>query len=134
MTWMTFTIYVVIGYIVYYTLNILFDLLKKPAAVAGEIERLTVSDGVETIEVDDSEDDDIFITPNNSEEESNKKNNSDNNQKKEVKNQSTVTEDQIIPSTVEAEISKTGGVSITNLAKLYREQSIRESNKLPFAS
>jgi len=133
MTWMTFTIYIVIGYIVYYALNILIDLLRKPAAVAGEVETLTVADDIETIQVDDS-DDDVVVTPNNSGMESSQVTKQNTNIKKEVKNQTEETNEQIIPSTVEAEISKTGGVSLTNLAKLYREQSIRESNKLPFAS
>lgn len=133
MTWMTFTIYIVIGYIVYYALNILIDLLRKPAAVAGEVETLTVADDIETIQVDDS-DDDVVVTPNNSGMESSQVTKQNTNIKKEVKNQTEETNEQVIPSTVEAEISKTGGVSLTNLAKLYREQSIRESNKLPFAS
>ncbi len=133
MTWITFTVYLLVGYIVYYTLNVLFDLLKKPTTSAGEIETLTVSDVIETIEVDDDEED-VVVTENNSGKEIEQSNINLKKEVTETQEEEQEEQEQIIPSTVVAEVSKTGGISITNLAKLYREESIRESNKLPFAS
>jgi len=132
MTWITFTIYLLIGYVVYYTLNILFDLLKKPTTTAGEVETLTVSDEVETIEVYDDDDDYPVVSENNSGKENEQSN--ANNLKKEVTPSQEETQDQIIPSTVEVEISQNGGISLKSLAQQYREEAILESKKLPFAS
>lgn len=130
MTWISFSIYLTVGYIVYYTLNILFDLLKKPTTTTGMNETLIISDQTETIEVDDSYDDAVITT------------NSSTNEKdltkvpisgvtNEVETQS---EDQIIPSTVEVEISKSGGLSLKGLKEMYRLRAIQESNQLPFVS
>ncbi|MCL4637743.1 MAG: hypothetical protein M5Z89_02040 [Olivibacter sp.] len=136
MTWITFTVYLIVGYLAYYTLNILFDLLKKPTVQAGSVETLTVSDSVETIEVEDDSDGDVVITANNSDiEEKIKSNHSENKSKKEVNNLiEEEPESQIIPSTVEAVISPNGGVPLKSLAELFRQKAIRESNQLPFAS
>lgn len=136
MTWTTFTIYLVVGYILYYTFNIIYDLIKKPARVAGVVETLSVSDEVETIEVDD-DDDEPVVTPNNYKEQGqNISDNNINNLKKEVEKSETTAEqqEQIIPSKVDAEISSTGGVPLKDLVKQRRIIAFKESNKIPFAS
>lgn len=136
MTWTTFTIYLVVGYILYYTFNIIYDLIKKPARVAGVVETLSVSDEVETIEVDD-DDDESVVTPNNYKEQGqNISDNNINNLKKEVGKTETTAEqqEQVIPSKVDAEISSTGGVPLKDLVKQRRVIAFKESNKIPFAS
>src|SRR5690606_20013662 len=135
-TWTTFTIYLVVGYILYYTFNIIYDLIKKPARVAGVVETLSVSDEVETIEVDD-DDDESVVTPNNYKEQGqNISDNNINNLKKEVGKTETTAEqqEQVIPSKVDAEISSTGGVPLKDLVKQRRVIAFKESNKIPFAS
>lgn len=137
MTWTTFTIYLVVGYILYYTFNIIYDLIKKPARVSGVVETLSVSDEVETIEVDDDNDDGPVVTPNNyKEQEQNISDNNINNLKKEVGKTETTAEqqEQVIPSKVDAEISSTGGVPLKDLVKQRRVIAFKESNKIPFAS
>ena len=137
MTWTTFTIYLVVGYILYYTFNIIYDLIKKPARVSGVVETLSVSDEVETIEVDDDDDDEPVVTPNNYKEQGqNISDNNINNLKKEVGKTETTAEqqEQVIPSKVVAEISSTGGVPLKDLVKQRRVIAFKESNKIPFAS
>lgn len=136
MTWITFTIYLLGGYVTYYALNILFDLVKKPAIQAGEVETLSVSDNVETIEVyDDDYDSDVVFSANNSdEEENNQSNQSEYKLKQEVKKTVEEPDSQIIPSIVEAVISPNGGVDLKSLTEIYRLKAISESNKFPFAS
>ncbi|MGO3307445.1 MAG: hypothetical protein ACTILG_12365 [Sphingobacterium sp.] len=136
MTWITFIIYLIVGYIAYYALNFLFDILKKPALQTGQVETLSVSDNIEAIEVyDDDDESDVVITDNNStEEENNQSNHNEYSTNKEVIESVEKPESQIIPSIVEAVISPNGGVPLKSLAEIYRRKAIRESNKLPFAS
>jgi len=136
MTWITFIIYLIVGYIGYYGINFLFDLLKKPTLQAGEVETLSVSDNIETIEVyDDDDQNNVVITANNSTGEVDKQSiKYENKPNKEGTESIDKTESQIIPSIVEAVISPNGGVPLKSLAEIYRLKAIRESNKLPFAS
>lgn len=131
MTWITFSTYLIVGYVVYYTLNVLFDLLKKPSATAGQIETLTLSDETETIEIDDSFDDGL-ITGNNSGDLKEDSKRTNNNELEQAQTLPIEPSDQIMPSTVE--ISASGGLSLKSLADMYRLRAIRESNELPFAS
>lgn len=136
MTWITFLMYLLLGYIAYYAFNFLFDLLKKPTLQAGEVETLSVTNNIETIEVyNDDDQSNIVITANNStEDENNQSYHNENTSKKEVTESIDKPESQIIASTVEAVISHNGGVPLKSLAEIYRQKAIRESNKLPFAS
>lgn len=133
MTWITFSTYLIIGYVVYYTLNVLFDLLTKPSVTPGEIETLTVSEESETIEIDESFDD-VIITVNESGNGRKQPQAAEISESKEVEGESHEQQEQIIPSTVEIEISENGGLSIKSLVEMHRLRAIRESNELPFAS
>lgn len=133
MTWITFSTYLIVGYVFYYTLNVLFDLLKKTSATPGQIETLTVSEETETIEIDDSFDDEI-ITVNESRNRREQSKTAEISESKEVEEESHEQQEQIIPSTVEIEISENGGLSLKSLVEMHRLRAIRESNELPFAS
>src|SRR5690606_2458374 len=142
MTWSTFTIYLIVAYIAYYTLNILFDLLKKPANADASSETLHITGDVETIEVDDPIDEHAVISANNAEgqtdiTQANQFNNSNQNLKEEEKNQpETTTHDSHteIPPEAGEDVSTNGGVSIRELARLKRKDAIHASSRIAFAS
>ncbi|WP_286850671.1 MULTISPECIES: hypothetical protein [Sphingobacterium] len=132
MTWITFSIYLIVGYVVYYTLNILFDLLKKNKATHDEFETLNVFTEIESIETEETFHENIVVTINNSEV-SNNTSGTNNRAKEDSKITIEHADEQIIPFSIQAELSGKGGISLRGLKEMYRLRAIQESNQMPFA-